>query len=260
MDNDVIEVVGVSSDSDVVLCLLLLDSLAPDIHPSVIECMCGPCGPAAFCFSIRGKLSPREKHTNHTERRDRHVATAKERSLLVRGSGMSASERKMELASLAGAPEWMTCLCVVEEDGRYYGMSQPNSRCNSGRGQSHAGFIYDGPCYAFCASTGRKADDVCSWCARPYTQEETERAKEANLFIRTRTEDGGIGVHRQDGGKAEMSPPFNEECLRGLTQWWFKDANGASRCVATGLMLSNGCIMDRQHVLVQLELIGQEHT
>ena len=71
---------------------------------------------------------------------------------------------------------------------------------------------------ACCAFSGRKADDLFYWYTRQYTQEETEREKEAFLFMRIRTEDGGIGVHRQDGGTADVRPPFTEDCLRGLTQ------------------------------------------
>ena len=44
------------------------------------------------------------------------------------------------------------------------------------------------------------------------------------LFVRFRKEDGCFGVHREDS-------------LRGLMRWLFKDAVGARRCLATGLML-----------------------
>ena len=47
-----------------------------------------------------------------------------------------------------------------------------------------------------------------------------------------------------DGGNAEINPPFREVCLEGWTQWWLKGANGARRCLATGLMLLEVCIMD----------------
>ena len=58
------------------------------------------------------------------------------------------------------------------------------------------------------------------------------------FLIRERTEDGGIGVHKQDGGNAEISPLFIEDCLKSWTQLWFhKDANGARRYMTTGLML-----------------------
>ena len=70
----------------------------------------------------------------------------------------------MEPGSLAGAPKWMkmpgTSSCVVEEDEGYYRVSQPNSRCNSGRGQSQVGFMYDCDGYTFCASNRRKANDI----------------------------------------------------------------------------------------------------
>ena len=76
------------------------------------------------------------------------------------------------------------------------------------------------------------------------------------FFVEIRTEDGGIGVHRQDGGKAERRPPFTEDCLGGLLPWWFQDADGARRCRATGLIVSNVCIMDRKHGPVQLDAVG----
>ena len=47
-------------------------------------------------------------------------------------------------------------------------------------------------------------------------KKETEREKEAYLFIGVRKEYGCIEVERQDGGKAESSPPFTEDCLREL--------------------------------------------
>ena len=56
--------------------------------------------------------------------------------------------------------------------------------------------------------------------------------KEAYLFY----EDGGIGVYRQDGGKADISPPYLED-----------NADGARRCFVTGLRLPSVCIMDTEH-------------
>ena len=72
-------------------------------------------------------------------------------------------------------------------------------------------------------------------------REETDREKEAFFFTRGRKEDG---VHRHDGGKADIHPLVTEDRLRGLMQWC-KDADGARRCFATGPMLPNVCIMDR---------------
>ena len=125
-----------------------------------------------------------------------------------------------------------------------------NSTCGTTlvEGKIRFCLVYDRDGYAFGAVTGRKADDLFSWYTRQYTQEETEREKEADLFIRIRTEDGDIEVHRQDGGNGQINPPFSEDCSTGWTQWWFLDANGARRCLA----------MDRQHEPVQSELIDQE--
>ena len=136
-----------------------------------------------------------------------------------------------------------TGLYVVEE---YYRISQPKLRYDRQRAKSTIVTVTP-----FCAFTGRKADAPFSWYTRQYTQEDTEREKEAYLFIRIRTEDGGM---------ADIGPPFTEDCLWGLTQWWCRDANGARRCLATGLMLPNVCIMDRKHGPVQLELFDQEHS
>ena len=36
-------------------------------------------------------------------------------------------------------------------------------------------------------------------------------------------------------------------------QWWLKDAGGARRCLVTGLMLPNVCIMDREHDVTDRE-------
>ena len=78
------------------------------------------------------------------------------------------------------------------------------------------------------------------------------------LFIRIRTED--VGVRRLDGGNAESNPLYLEDVPRSWTQWLFKDANGAKRCMVTGLMLPNVCIMNGEHWLDQLELIDQYHS
>ena len=48
VDNDVIEAVGVSSDSDVVPCFLSPDSLAPADLLTDGGYMCLPCGPQRF--------------------------------------------------------------------------------------------------------------------------------------------------------------------------------------------------------------------
>ena len=84
----------------------------------------------------------------------------------MRGSGGSACERMMERGSLAGASKWMkrlgTGVCVVKDDGGDYRISQPNLRFGSGRGKSQVGLIYVRDGYAFCAFTGRKADDLGS--------------------------------------------------------------------------------------------------
>ena len=39
--------------------------------------------------------------------------------------------------------------------------------------------------------------------------------RRCTFFIRVRIEDGGLGVHKQERGKAELHPPFTEDCLRG---------------------------------------------
>ena len=52
-----------------------------------------------------------------------------------RGRGRSAFKSMMEPGSLAGAPKWMkrpgAGLWVIEEDGRYFWISQPNLRYDS---------------------------------------------------------------------------------------------------------------------------------
>ena len=37
-----------------------------------------------------------------------------------------------------------------------------------------------------------------------------------------------------------------EGSKRGLIKWWFQDAVGARRCLATGLMPPSVCMMDRE--------------
>ena len=40
-----------------------------------------------------------------------------------------------------------------------------------------------------------------------------------------------------DAGKTDIHPLVMEDCPRCLMQWWFYDADGARRCVATELIL-----------------------
>ena len=48
VDNDVIEVVSVSSDPEVMFCCPLTVSPAPDVPVTDTECMCVPCAPQRF--------------------------------------------------------------------------------------------------------------------------------------------------------------------------------------------------------------------
>ena len=52
-----------------------------------------------------------------------------------------------------------------------------------------------------CAFTGRKADEKCEY-----------------LFVRSRSEDGCFGVHKQDGGKVDFHPAYLEDSLKSLMQ------------------------------------------
>ena len=63
------------------------------------------------------------------------------------------------------------------------------------------GLTYDRDGYTFCAFTERQADDLRSWYSCQYTQGETDRETEV-YFCKVRKEDGGCGIHRQEGGKA----------------------------------------------------------
>ena len=56
VDSDVIDVVGVSSDSTVFSVRLSLDSLAPDFRLTDTEYMCGPCGPQYLVSRIEEHL------------------------------------------------------------------------------------------------------------------------------------------------------------------------------------------------------------
>ena len=171
------------------------DSLASDSHLTLTEQMRVPCGPQQLVPPMEG-IRRHESSIRSTpkEGKDRHAVIAREISS-VRGSGRCVSERVMERDSLAGAPIWIkrlgTGLCVVEVDGRFYRISQPNLRYDSGRGQSQVGLIYERDYRTFCAFIGRKAEDLLSLFSRQQTQEETMRQMEAYLFIRKHTEEGG---------------------------------------------------------------------
>ena len=91
-------------------------------------------------------------------------------------------------------------------------------------------------------------DDWRSWYPRQYTQEEADREKDAYLFVWFRKGRWMFfGVHRQDGDKVDVHPPYKRDSLRGLMQWWFQDAVAARRCFVTGLMLPNVCMVNRKH-------------
>ena len=87
---------------------------------------------------------------------------------------------------------------------------------------------------------------------RQYTQEETDREKEAYLFYQVRKEDGSFlssQAGRRNGG---YTPTFRQGPSEGR---WFEDEDGARRCLATGLMLPNVCIMDRE-----LDVLDREYA
>ena len=159
VDNDVVEVVSVSSDSDVVPGFPSPDSPDPDIPLTDTECMCFPYGPQRFASQMEESFRY-ERRTQITPKDGKNMLQSQGRSPLVRGSGMSASERMMEPCSLAGGPKWTkrpgTGLCVVEGFGRYSRISQPNMRYISGRGQIQVGLIFGRDGYASCAFTRRR--------------------------------------------------------------------------------------------------------
>ena len=137
------------------------------------------------------------------------------------------------LGCRVGAPKWIEQLasgfCAIEIGGRSYRITQPNLHFSSGRGESPVCLIHD---------------------------------RHGYIFLRLHCEEGGrltrmLFAH---GGKAEIHPPFTEDCLKRPMQWWFQDADGARRCLATGLVLLNVCIVDSEHGSDQLDAIDREHT
>ena len=137
---------------------------------------------------------------------------------------------------------------MAETEGRAYRITQPNLQYN--RGERQVGLIYDRDGYTFCAFIGESADDLRSWYTRQYTQEEAEREKEACFLF-------GY-VQRMEvlefTGRTEERRTFAHLSQR-TAQEWLKDADGARRCLASGLMLHNGSIIDRTHGPVQLHFI-----
>ena len=123
------------------------------------ECMCFLCGPQRFASQMEESFRY-ERRTQITPKDGKDMLQSQGRSPLVRGSGMSASERMMEPCSLAGGPKWTkrpgTGLGVVEGFGRYLRISQPNMRYNSGRGQIQVGLIFNRDGYASCTFTRRR--------------------------------------------------------------------------------------------------------
>lgn len=66
------------------------------------------------------------------------------------------------------------------------------------------------------------------------------RAKKgACLSARYTKEEGSIGVLCQDGAGASTCDPYHEGSLRSWAQWWFQDAQGPRRYLATGFRLEN---------------------
>ena len=80
-------------------------------------------------------------------------------------------------------------LFAVEVDGRAHIVTQPKLHYDRGRGESQDGLIYDRDVCSFCALTGRMVDDMRSWHMHQYMQEEADREKDAELFVRFRKED-----------------------------------------------------------------------
>ena len=74
-------------------------------------------------------------------------------------------------------------LRAVESDGTACRITQLNLQYNSGRGESQVNLIYDRDGYTFlCALSMGGRRTIRSWYTRQYTQEETDREKEASLF------------------------------------------------------------------------------
>ena len=105
-DSDVIEVVSISSDSDVFSLRPSLDSLASVFLVIVTEFMCVPCGPQHFVSQVEEYLRYKSRK-QRTPKAGNDMRQHKGRSLLMRGSGRSACERIVELGSPAGAPKWI---------------------------------------------------------------------------------------------------------------------------------------------------------
>ena len=97
---------------------------------------------------------------------------------------MSDSERMKEPGSFAGG---------AKVDEAWYGLvrgrrgrERPQDlRCKSGRGQSQVGLVYGCDGYVLCAFICKKG----------------RKEKEAHLFIKIRTTNGGIGAGREERRK-----------------------------------------------------------
>ena len=91
-DNDVIEPVSDSSDSDVILCLPTPDSLAPGDLLTHSGCMCVPCGAQRFVSKFEEGFCYASSTENSLKNR-KEMLQQQRRFPLVKGSGMSAPER-----------------------------------------------------------------------------------------------------------------------------------------------------------------------
>ena len=87
-----------------------------------------------------------------------------------------------------------------------------------------------------------ESTDPLAWYRRKFTPAET-RSEAMKIFERSSKEDGCIGGHRQEGVRVNV---FTVQRGRHRTMWCFQDAEGARRCVATGLIIPNVSLVDRE--------------
>ena len=133
---------------------------------------------------------------------------------------------------------------MVQEDGRHCRISQPDLRYDSGRGQSHVGPIYDPDGYACCVFTGRMEDDRLSWNTRQNTQQEPEREIEGQP-------PHSEYIPGRRNGENGSTPHRSKRCC-----WKVRMERGDAR----PLGLCCTICTDKQHGLVQMELIVQNHS
>lgn len=179
--SDVIQVVSVSSDTDVIPCDPKLVSLVPvDLLSEGDVLMRSPCDVLRFNYQCEN-LSRYESST-HTMLCNKGMMHQQRNLSLLRDGVTKNPEGILAHGCLARAPTWTEQPGAIEGDGRAHRISKPSMDYESDRGINQVGLVTTVTA-STSAFTGKKVDDLRSWYRRKYTLQEV-RSEVPNMFVR----------------------------------------------------------------------------